>query len=313
MPTSPKAAPLALAALLLGASAIGLAPIFVRLSDVGPVATGFWRVFLALPVFLLMIPRGQLGTETKAFTKPWHALAITLPGIFFGIDMALWNTSVATTSVANATLLTNISPIFVALVSWLVFKERFRLLFIVGMIGSFAGCLMLMGSSIQLKPENLRGDILGAVSGIFYGSYVFSLSMLRKRFDTAHIMFYTSLAGSPVLAVWAWGSGESLFWSGPQLHGWTILAAIALISHVGGQGLIAYALAHLPVTFSAVGLLMQPVVAAIAAIFVFGETLAPLQLAGGIVVLIGVFLCRVGSAPKPAKPDEEIHLEEKYE
>ena len=313
MPTSHKAAPLALAALLLGASAIGLAPIFVRVSEVGPVATGFWRVFLAMPVFFFMMPRGTLGTEAKGLAKPWHALAITLPGIFFGIDMALWNTSVTTTSVANATLLTNISPIFVALVSWLVFKERFTLTFIVGMVGAFAGCLMLMGSNLQLKPEYLRGDIIGAISGIFYGSYVFSLSMLRKRYDTAHIMFYTSLAGSPVLALWAWGSGESLFWSGNQLYGWGILFAIALISHVGGQGLIAYALAHLPVTFSAAGLLMQPVVAAIAAIFVFKEYLAPLQLAGGIVVLIGVFLCRIGSAPKPQKPGEDPHLEEKYE
>ena len=307
MPTEHKAAPLALAALFIGASAIGLAPIFVRLSSVGPVATGFWRVFLAMPVFFLMIPRGSFGTEARAYLKPWHGLAILLPGIFFGVDMALWNTSVATTSVANATLLTNISPIFVAWVSWFFFKERFTAIFIIGMIGAFAGCLMLMGSSLQFNPENFRGDVIGAVSGIFYGSYVFSLSVVRKKFDTAHVMFYTSLAGSPLLAVWAWLSGQSLFWDGPQVHGWTVLFAIALVSHVGGQGLIAYALAHLPVTFSSIGLLLQPVVAAIAAIIVFGESLGPLQLAGGIVVLIGVFLCRIGSAAK------KEHLEEKYE
>lgn len=302
-----KAAPLALAALLIGASAIGLAPIFVRLSPIGPVATGFWRVFLAMPVFFLLMDRSQLGREGQQYDRNWKALAITLPGIFFGIDMALWNTSVAMTSVANATLLTNISPIFVAIVSWFMFGERFTRTFIVGMIAAFAGCLLLMGNSLKFEPAHLPGDIIGAVSGIFYGSYVFSLSLMRKRFSAPHVMFYTSLAGSPLLAIWAWLGGQSLLWTGPQFHGWLVLFALALISHVGGQGLIAYALAHLPVTFSSVGLLMQPVVAALAAIVVFHESLGPLQLAGGLVVLAGVFLCRIGSAPK------KEHLEEKYE
>lgn len=307
MTTSHKAAPLALAALLTGAAAIGLAPIFVRISDVGPVATGFWRVFLAMPVFFFLMDRRQLGREAEGYSEKWHALAITLPGIFFGIDMALWNTSVATTSVANATLLTNISPIFVAFISWYFFHERFTVTFIVGMVGAFLGCLMLMGSSLKFQPEHLFGDIIGAISGIFYGSYVFSLSVMRKRFSAPHIMFYTSLVGSPVLALAAWGRGESLLLHGNYAHGIAVLLAIALISHVGGQGLIAYALAHLPVTFSSIGLLLQPVVAAIAAILVFNETLGPLQLAGGLVVMLGVFLCRIGSAPK------QDHLEEKYE
>ena len=101
--------------------------------------------------------------------------------------------------------------------------------------------------------------------------------------------------------------GQSFVWSGPPLHGWTILFGLALVSHVGGQGLIAYALAHLPATFSAVGLLLQPVVAALVAMYAFNESLSALQLSGGLVVLIGVLLCRVGSAAKTE------HLEEKYE
>lgn len=306
-PPHDKAAPLALVALFVGASAIGLAPIFVRLSLVGPVATGFWRVLLSAPVFLLLMDRKLLGTEAAQFTPKWKVLAITLPGIFFGIDMALWNTSVNTTSVANATLLTNISPIFVAVVSWFMFGERFTGTFIIGMIGAFAGCLLLMGNSLKFEPAHLPGDIIGAVSGIFYGSYVFSLSLMRKRFSAPHIMFYTSVASSPLLAVWAWASGQSLLPHENLTYAWGVLFALALISHVGGQGLIAYALAHLPVTFSSVGLLLQPVVAALAAIVVFHETLGPLQLAGGLVVLAGVFLCRIGSAPK------KEHLEEKYE
>lgn len=307
MTQTQKAAPLALAALFIGAAAIGFAPIFTRMSPTEPVATGFWRLFLAMPMFVLLAYGEKGGARSAGFTKPWHVLAVALPGVFFAGDMGFWNTSVNTTSIANSTLLTNISPIFVAIISWLIFKERFTRVFLLGMAAAIAGSLMLMGSSVQFKPENLFGDFLGAASGIFYGSYLLSLSRLRQRMGTAHLMAYTSLAACPVLLAAAWLMGQPLLWEGPQLRGWTILMALALISHVGGQGLIAYALAHLPATFSAIGLLLQPVVAAIVAMFAFDEQLTALQWGGGAVVLIGVYLCRVGSAAK------QEHLDEKYE
>jgi drug/metabolite transporter (DMT)-like permease len=75
-----------------------------------------------------------------------------------------------------------------------------------------------------------------------------------------------------------------------------VLAALALISHAAGQGLIAYALAHLPAAFSSVSLLFQPVMAALFAWAVLAEPLAPLQIAGGMVVLLGIYLARRGSA-----------------
>ena len=156
---------LASAALFIGASAIGLAPIFVRLSLLGPVATGFWRVFLAMPVFLLLMDRKQLGTEATHFDAKWKALAVTLPGIFFGFDMALWNTSVNTTSVANATLLTNISPIFVAIVSWFMFGERFTRTFIVGMIGADRGARARHHAAIG-RPVAGRRDVERVRAGL---------------------------------------------------------------------------------------------------------------------------------------------------
>lgn len=301
-----RASILALVALLIGAAAIGLAPIFTRISPVLPVATAFWRLVLPLPVFWA-IAYSQRNEPAKGFAKPWHALVLTLPGVFFAIDMALWNTSIMKTSVANATLLTNVSPIFVAIISWLVFKERFTRLFLFGMAASLIGTVLLMGSSLQIQPEHFPGDVLGAISGLFYGSYVLSLSKLRQHFPTARLMFNASLAASPLLFIAAWAMGQPIFFEGPQLAGWAPLIALAMISHVCGQGLIAYALAHLPVTFSALGLLFQPVVATIVAYFAFHEALSPLQLFGGIVVMAGVFVCRLGIAAK------QEHLEEQYE
>ena len=68
------------------------------------------------------------------------------------------------------------------------------------------------------------------------------------------------------------------------------------MSHAAGQGLIAYALAHLPAAFSSVGLLLQPVVAALFAWLLLAEPLAALQVAGGLIVLAGIYLARRGSA-----------------
>jgi drug/metabolite transporter (DMT)-like permease len=79
-------------------------------------------------------------------------------------------------------------------------------------------------------------------------------------------------------------------------QGWATLAGLALVSHAAGQGLIAYALAHLPAAFSSVSLLFQPVMAAAFAWLLLSEGLAPLQVAGGVVVLAGIYLARRGSS-----------------
>jgi len=296
---------IALAALIIGATGIGFAPILVRISPVEAVASGFWRIFLAMPVFALLMLREQRPRQVDTTNRSrWAWAAILLPGIFFAADMALWNTSVNTTTVANATLLTNISPIFVALFSWLVFKERFTRIFLGGMLLAFIGSGMLMGSSFQLKPENLWGDFLGALSGVFFGSYLLSQSRLRMTYGTGHLMFYTSLVGAPILLFLCWLLGQNIFWNGNVLSGWSILLALALVSHVGGQGLIAYALAHLPATFSAIGLLVQPLVATVVAWIALGESLSGLQIAGAAVVMMGVYYCRVGSRKSDVLPEE---------
>ena len=88
-------------------------------------------------------------------------------------------------------------------------------------------------------------------------------------------------------------SGESFV--APTLFGWAVLAGLALISQAGGQSMIAYAFAHLPAAFGSVGLLLQPVLAAIIAWFLFDESLSFLQLSGGLVVIVGIYFARRGS------------------
>lgn len=295
----PPLARLALPALLLGAVAIGCSPIFVRLSELGPVATAVYRVGFALPALLLVMALRPAPAPTPA-TAAGRGLAdyglLFLAGAAFAGDLATWHWSIGLTTVANATLLANFAPIFVALGSWLLFGERFTPLFLAGLALSMLGALLLMGSSVNLSLDRLYGDLLGLSCGVFYGIYILSISRLRSRFDTLTIMVATGIVTALLLLPMALVQGESLV--AATMHGWLILIGLALISHAGGQSLIAYALAHLPAAFSSVALLTQPVIAAILAVIVLGEAPGWLQVAGGLVVLAGIYVAKRGSVDR---------------
>ncbi|MGI8859051.1 MAG: DMT family transporter, partial [Rubrobacteraceae bacterium] len=176
-------------ALIAGAVAIGSSPIFVRLSEVGPETTAFWRLALALPVLWLWAGVGDHRTRVAQRPSGYmDFLALVLAGLFFTGDIALWHWSVVLTSVANSTLLVNLAPIFVALGSWLLFGERFTVTFVAGMMVALAGSILLVGWDLALDAQNLQGDLLALLAAIFYAGYILTVSRLRSRFSTATIM-----------------------------------------------------------------------------------------------------------------------------
>lgn len=162
---------------------------------------------------------------------------------------------------------------------------------------------MLMGRSFTLSATNLLGDALGLVTAGFYAGYIVSVSRLRAKFSTAAIMAWSGLVTLAVLFPVALWSREDLV---PMtLHGWAVLIGLALLSHAGGQSLIAYALAHLPAAFSSVSLLLQPAVAAILAWVVLGEALGAYQGLGAMMILVGIYLARRGTASAGRAPAAE--------
>jgi drug/metabolite transporter (DMT)-like permease len=282
----------ALIALLLGAACIALSPIFVRLSEAGPTATAFWRVALAVPVlwtFWLL----QKDHRSRRYSGRWPLLLAA--GLAFAGDLGFWHTSIQLTSVANSTLLANLASIFVTLAAWIFLRERPSGQFLAGLAAALAGVALLVKTSVEFSSTGLAGDALGVLTAMFYAGYIFAVKALRDRGETTlHLMAVTSTVTALILLPAALASGEQFLPSSPS--GWGVLAALALVSHAAGQGLIAYALAHLPAAFSSVSLLFQPVMAALFAWAILAEPLVPLQIAGGIVVLLGIYLARRGSA-----------------
>ena len=295
----PSAAPaklfspsIAFAALMLGATCIALSPIFVRVSEAGPTPTAFWRVALAVPALWLVLFSGRREARAAPVAGLWPLLLAA--GFAFAGDLAFWHTSIKLTSVANSTLLANLASIFVTLAAWLIWRQRPSRLFLLGLSSALAGVAILVRASLAASATGLAGDTLGVVTAVFYAWYLLAVKGLRDRgASTLRLMAITSSVTAVILLPVALASGEQFLpHSGA---GWLKLVGLALVSHAAGQGLIAYALASLPAAFSSVSLLFQPVMAAAFAWTLLGEQLAPLQVAGGLVVLAGIYLARRGS------------------
>lgn len=288
---SPRLA--ALLALIGGAVIIGLAPILVRLTETGPAAAGFWRLALAVPLLTLLAWRDTSPAEAGAPDR--RVLGITLlAGVFFAADLGFWHYGVSLTSVANATVLTNLSPVVVTAGAWWLFREKPGPVFLIALGVALVGCLvMTLGQGPVPAGRNpLLGDVFSLITAVWYGAYFLAVRQARAALGAARIMLLTSIVGAPLLLMLAVGLGERLV--SPTPAGWAACAGLALV-HVGGQGAIAWALGRLPAALASLVVFIQPVVAALLGWLLFSEAVAPLQALGGAMILAAVVAAQLNS------------------
>ena len=292
-PPARRGARFALPVLLLGAVLISFSGIFVRLSELGPTATAFHRLFLALPIFWLWMAIEARGNPQALPRRLSDWALLALCGLMFAGDLVFWHWSLRMTSIANSTLLGNSAPIFVTLAGWLLLGQRFSLVFLLGLALAIAGAIVVVGISFDHGQRPFFGDLMAVVVGGFYGAYIMLVGRLRGRFSTATVLGIGGIATCVTLLAIAIASGESL--TPHSLHGWLVLFGLAWLMQVAASSAIAWSLAHLPAAFGSVALLVNPVAAAIFAWAVLGEQISPLQAAGGGIVLAGIALARQGS------------------
>ena len=215
---------------------------------------------------------------------------LVLVGFIFSGNLALYHWSMTLTTLANANLLANLAPIFVVLGARLFLGKRFKPGFLAGMLCALAGAFVLIGHRLDFGSRHMAGNLLGLLSAVFYGAYLLAVSLVRAQHRTMTVMAWSSVGTLIVLLPLTLARGESLV---PQtLHGVLMLVALALVSHVGGQGLIAYALARLPAALSSITLLVQPVIATVLGGWLFHEYLSPVEFAGAVVILAGIVMAR---------------------
>ncbi|NRP70078.1 4-amino-4-deoxy-L-arabinose-phosphoundecaprenol flippase subunit ArnE [Ensifer psoraleae] len=283
---------IAMTALLLGGVAIGGSPIFVRLSEVGPMATAFWRVALALlPLVAWSWLRNGSASDRRPEQFSDYAMLI-LPGVFLAIDLAAWHLALTMTSVANATLLANLAPVFVTLAGWALFRTPVSAVFVAGLATAVAGVVILKGGPAALADGDVLGDGIAVVAAMFYAGYILAIGKLRSRFSTNRIMIWSTASAAVCMLPMTLVAEPSLFPA--SAFGWAMLFGLAFVSHAGGQVAITYALAYLPAAFSSLTLLLQPVVAAILAWVLLSEPVGLAQAIGGAIVLVGILIARRG-------------------
>jgi len=277
--------------LLAGGCAIAFAPILVRLSDTGPVASAFWRTALAAPLLWAWLARPSArGGAPVAISRR----ALVAAGLFFAADLGVWHWSIVYTSVANSTLLANLAPIFVTLAGWVFWRRSVTGTFLAGMVLALAGMFILVGPNFSTGGTRLLGDALGALTAVFYAGYMLAIKSARDaRASTVRLMAWSTTITAIALLPVAYLSPQPMLPS--TAGGWWVLAALAVVTQILGQGLIAYAFAHLPASLSSVSLLVQPVMATLFAWVLFKEPVGAAQYLGGAVVLGGIWLSKRGS------------------
>lgn len=281
----------AFAALLGGALALGVSPVFVRLADVGPFASAFWRALLALPVLFAWMRLEDRGS----LRRPPLTRAGMLAGLFFAGDLFFWHLAILNTSIANATFLATTAPIWVVLVAWAWFRDRVSAATLAGLALCIAGGAALVGDSLQVDRSRLAGDLYGAAAGMFFGFYFHAVRIGRLTHGAGRLTFQSTAVTALCLLPFALMLEPRLL---PQsLQGWLAVLALGMLTHAAGQGLLSVALGTLPTVFSSLVIFLEAVVAALFAWVVLGEALSLIQVAGGLAIMAGIWVAR---PPAPA-------------
>lgn len=279
---------LAFGALVIGAFAMGASPIFVRLADVGPYASAFWRCFLALPFLALWAMSEPSGTRAMFSTDR----AVVLSGLFFAGDLFFWHLAILATTVANATFIATMAPVWVAFGAWFVFREKISQANFLGLALCLLGGAALIGQSYSFAPGRLLGDGYALITSLFFGFYMLAVSNARTRLKigAGSLAFMSAAITAACMLVVAMLLETNFM---PRsLHGWLTLLSLALVSQVLGQGLLAVALGKLPATFSSLVIFLEAVGAAALGWLVLSEALGSLQLLGGALILFGIWVAR---------------------
>jgi drug/metabolite transporter (DMT)-like permease len=265
-----------------------------------PLVLAFWR-----DLFVAAGLAGALAFLNPRLLRPnrsqWKFLLAY--GFVLSVFNSLWTLAVALDGAAVATVLAYSSPAYTALLAWRLFGERLSPAKIAAILLSLAGCILVSGAyDAAVWQVNPLGIAAGLVAGLAFAIYsIMGRAAAQRDMPTWSTLLYTFLGAAVFLLLYQLipallpGSGRSpdLFALDGSLTGWAVLAALALGPTIGGYGLYAVSLTYLPASVANLITTLEPTMTAALAYFLLGETFTPPQVAGGILVMLGVVVLRV--------------------
>jgi drug/metabolite transporter (DMT)-like permease len=272
-------------ALATGILALSFSAMFVRWANAPGPITGFYRVFLSS---LLLSPFFVKNHRKKGHVNRKTILFPVLAGLFTAGDFALWNTSVQYTTAANATLLGNTAPLWVALGAWILFREKLNGRFWLGLMLALAGATLILGTDFLLHPRLGIGDLMAIGTGMFYGGYFLSTQRSRLYYNPLTHLWWMGVSASFGLLLINLALGNPIV--GYSTQSWVVFFAAAIVSQIVGYMSMTFALGHLPASIVSPTMIGQPIMTAILAIPLLGEIPTMLQITGGVIALAGIYI-----------------------
>ena len=287
MKTSPPGSHLkAYLALFAGLFSVGFSAIFVRQADAAGTMTAFYRMGIA--AVLVAIPFLRLAWRQQFRLSRSGVLLAVLGGFFFAGDLALWTTGITLSGATMPTLMANTAPLWVGLGSMLLFREQQNRLFWLGLVVAMGGAALILGQDLQQAAGAGLGTFLGLLAAIFYGGYYLATQRGRDFLSTLAYFWIATASSAVFLLVLNLLLGRPF--TGYDRPTYLYFLALGVVVQVFGWLAINYAQGYLPASIVAPTLLGQPIVTAILAVLLLKEAFSPWHIAGGVVVLAGVYL-----------------------
>lgn len=265
----------------VGGGLTGFSGILMRFSEVGPLATGAWRLSLAALMLMPFLAAGDVKPGKGGLPL------LCLAGLCFAIDIGFYHLALERTSIAHSTLIINLAPVIALGAGALMFGERLGVTKLTALVIALGGATMMTAMRAE-GVSTLEGNGLAVIGLLGYAFYLIIVKKARHRHDTVAIMFWSSLSAGLALFAAAALAGENMLPA--TLQGWAVVIAMGVVTHLLGQGLIAFGMREAPIGLGSILLLTQPLIAAIGAWVIFAERLSAAEMAGAGLVLLGLVI-----------------------
>jgi drug/metabolite transporter (DMT)-like permease len=279
--------------LIIGATVIGNSSVLVRLAEMDPAAIAFWRMIFALPVFVIwaFVERSY---RTDAATGPFAGMAwpAAAAGFAFAIDLTTSNIALGLTTMTNFIILVHLAPVMVVIVAWFWFRERPTPQMLVALVLAIVGAALLVqsGKATNAPRNALLGDVFSVIAAFGYAGFILGMRKARLTAGAGMVSLVSSASCAVFCLLFAVLLGERI-WP-HSANAWLMMALLGLGCHALGQGLSAYAVGTLGASVTSIVLVYGVAVTVAGGWLFFSEIPGLLQIAGGVLVLTAVILCR---------------------
>lgn len=270
--------------LVIAVLCLSLPALLIRGAHAPIEAIGFWRLFFACVV---------LAPWAWNRRKVWSApllRSVTLCGALFFLHLWTFTWAVSHTTVGNLMLAFSTHPVWTGLGAWLLFKEPLGRRELLALALAGTGVAVLFGGSARLGGTGLSGDLSALISALFFSGWVLAGRRVRRGLDTVSFLFVAY--GTAAILFLIVGSARGASWTGYSTSTWAALTVLGLAVSLGGHGLFTYLLNKYDVLVLSCAKLVEPVLAAAGAAWLFGEALsvhlgaAFILIAAGVVILM---------------------------